>query len=119
MARTGVARRSSLPVLDFLFLIYRDGKSWIGRSILTGHVSESRTFDGAVDCLARAIDAAIHVAQAYGFSVTQWYEAQRPDEMKFVRMFLDVIGHRNPDRRKAKAPSGAFVLNATVARKAA
>lgn len=119
MARASVARRHSVPVLDFLFLIYRDGKSWIGRSILTSHVSESRTAEGAVDCLAAAIDAAIHVAKEYGFSAQQWYEAQRPDEPKYVRMFLDVIGRRNPDRRKARAPSGAFVLNAAVAKRAA
>ena len=119
MARASVARRHSVPVLDFLFLVYKDGKSWIGRSVLTGHVSESRTSDGAVDCLTRAIDAAIHVARGYGFSASQWYAAQKPDEMKYVRMFLDTIGHRNPDRRKAKAPSGAFVLNAAVAKKAA
>jgi hypothetical protein len=119
MARASVARRHSVPVLDFLFLVYRDGKSWIGRSVLTGHVSESRTFDGAVDCLTSAIDASIHLAQEYGFSADQWYSAQKPDDMKYVRMFLETISHRNPDRRKAKAPSGAFVLNAAVAKRAA
>lgn len=119
MARATVARRHSVPVLDFLFLVYKDGKSWIGRSILTSHVSESRTVDGAIGCLTSAIDASIHIAQEHGFSARQWYAAQRPDDMRYVRMFLDVIGHRDPERRKAKAPSGAFVLNATVARRAA
>lgn len=119
MARASVVRRKSVPVLDFLFLVYRDGKSWIGRSILTRHVSESRTAEGAVRCLTAAIDAAIDIAKEYGFSAQEWYAAQEPDETKYVRMFLDAIGRRNPDRRKAKAPSGAFVLNAAVAKRAA
>jgi hypothetical protein len=119
MTSTDVARRKTVPVLDFCFLVYRDGESWIGRSVLTGHVSESRTFDGAVDCLTQSIDAAIHVAHEHGFSADKWYAAQKPDDIKFVRMFLETIGHRNPDRRKAKAPSGAFVLNAAVAKRAA
>ncbi|MGQ0798031.1 MAG: hypothetical protein ACT4OI_09270 [Methanobacteriota archaeon] len=114
-----MARRKTVPVLDFLFLVYRDGGSWIGRSVLTGHVSESRTFEGAVDCLTRAIDATIHLAQECGFSADEWYAAQEPDDMKYIRMFLETISHRNPDRRKAKAPSGAFVINAAVAKRAA
>jgi hypothetical protein len=119
MARATLATRAGLPVLDFLFLVYRDGKSWIGRSILTGHVSEARTGNRAVECLTGAIDAAIHVAREHGFSAEQWYAAQKPDDSKFIRMFLDAISRRDPDRRKTKAPSGRFVLNAAVARKAA
>ena len=119
MARASVARRKTVPVFDFLFLVYRDGGSWIGRSMLTGHVSESRTCDGAVKCLAHSIDAAIHIAQEYGFSAEQWYRAQKPDDMKYVRMFIEAISRRSPDHRKAKAPSGAFVLNAAVATGAA
>lgn len=115
----GIARRDGVPTLDFLFLVYQDGGDWVGRSIRSGHVSESSTFRGAVDGLTAAIDEAINVAKNRGFSAEQWYAAQQLDEIKYVRMFLDVIGHENPERQRTKAPSGSFFLNASVAKVAA
>lgn len=107
-----------MPVLDFFFLVYREGKSWLGRSVRTGHVSESKSFPGAVKNLMRAIDVEIEIAAADGMSVRQWYDSQKPDDPRYVRMFFDAIARKNPDRTKTPTHGGDAVLRAVVARAA-
>jgi hypothetical protein len=116
--RAGVARRRGMPVLDFFFLVYREGDSWLGRSVRTGHVSESGTFPGAVRNLMRAIDIEIEMAAADGIAVQDWYDSQQPDDPKFVRMFFDAIARKNPDRKRSPTHGGDAVLRAVVAKAA-
>jgi hypothetical protein len=116
--RAGIARRAGVPVLDFFFLVYREGKSWLGRSVRTGHVSESKSFPGAVKNLMRAIDVEIEMAAADGMSVRQWYDSQKPDDPRYVRMFFDAIARKNPDRTKSPTHGGDAVLRAVVAKAA-
>lgn len=119
MLHPGVVRRSAVPVLDFFFLIYQEGESWIGRSVRSGHVSESRTAEGAVRNLTRAIDVEIGIATSAGIGLEQWYDSQRDDDSKFVRMFFDAIARADPHREDAPAQDGRVVLRAVVARTAA
>jgi len=111
--RTEPARREAVPVLDFLFLIYPEDGAWIGRSILTSHISRGPTFEGALEHLVGAIDFAIEIAAAEGYSVEDWYEDQEPDEEEFLRMFKSA--NRTPRRREAR--SGRYVRREVVARK--
>ena len=108
-----------MPVLDFFFLIRQEGEIWLGRSVRTGHVSESRTSSGAVNNLMRAIDVEIEMAAADGLSPRQWYDSQKADDPKYVRMFFDAIARKNPDRKKSPAHGGDAVLRAVVAKAAA
>ncbi len=116
--RAGIARRGGVPVLDFFFLVYREGKSWLGRSVRTGHVSESMTLPGAVKNLMRAIDVEIEMAAADGLSARQWYDSQKSDDPRYVRMFFDAIARKNPDRKKSPTHGGGAVLRAVVAKAA-
>jgi len=106
-------------VLDFFFLVYRDGGVWRGRSVHTGHVSASKTPTGAVRNLTLAIDAEIDMAASDGLTVIEWYESQRPDDPRFVRMFCEAIARKNPDRKKSRLHDGDAVMRAIVARAAA
>ncbi len=119
MVHAGVARRGGVPVLDFFFLIYQDGESWIGRSVRTGHVSESRTAEGAVRNLTRAIDVEIGIVASAGIGVEQWYDSQKDDDPKYVRMFFDAIARGDPRRQDSPSQDGRAVLRAVVARAAA
>ena len=117
MRRAGIARRRGPPVLDFFFLVYREGKFWRGRSVHTGHVATSGTPAGAVRNLARAIDAEIDMATADGLTVREWYGSQEPDDTKYVRMFCEAIARKNPNR--TKMPIHDAVMRAVVVRAAA
>jgi hypothetical protein len=119
MAHAGVARRSGVPVLDFFFLICQEGERWVGRSVRTGHVSESRTFPGAVRNLMRAIDVEIEMAAEDGLVPRQWYALQQAADPEHVRMFFDAIARRNPERKRTPAHGGDAVLLAVVAKAAA
>jgi hypothetical protein len=105
-------------VLDFFFLIFREGRIWRGRSVRTGHVSASRTPAGAVKNLALAIDAEIAMATSDGLTVQQWYELQKPDDEKYIAMFWKAIARRNPDYRKKSRGQNA-VVRAVVVKAAA
>ncbi|HEX5137521.1 MAG TPA: hypothetical protein VFY93_11145 [Planctomycetota bacterium] len=119
MRHAMVARGSRLPVLDFFYLICREGEAWFGRSVRTGHVSESSTFDGAVRNLTLAIAAEIEAAVADGHSVGEWYAAQRPEDERHVGMFLEAIAPKNPNRKKSRTRGKVAVLRAIVAKAAA
>jgi hypothetical protein len=119
MKQAGIARRKGTPVLDFFFLIYREGSLWRGRSVHTGHVSSSKTPEGAVRNLTLAIDAEIDLAMSDGLTIRQWYDAQKPEDPKHVRMFCEAIARKNPDRRKSRVHDGDAVLRAVVAEAAA
>ena len=119
MSHAGLARARAVPVLDFLFLLYEEEGSWIGRSILTGHVSESGTPEGALRNLVSSIDHAILVACEHGHSAEDWYAAQEKDAPRFIRMFLEVVSDSPAAHEESQAPSGTFVLNAAIVRKRA
>lgn len=120
MRHAGIARRQGPPVLDFFFLLFREGRIWRGRSVRTGHVSASKTAEGAVRNLAMAIDAEIDMATSDGLSVQQWYESQKPDDEKYVAMFWGAIARKNPDyRKKSRIHNGVAVLRAVVVKAAA
>lgn len=119
MPHAGIARRGGPPVLDFFFLIYREGKYWRGRSVRSGHVSASKTSSGAVRNLTLAIDAEIEMATSDGLSVRQWYDSQKPDEPEYVRMFFDAIARKNPERKKSPLHDGDAVMRTVVAKAAA
>jgi hypothetical protein len=113
-----VARRRGPPILDFFFLVYKEGGIWRGRSVHTGHVSASRTAAGAVRNLTLAIDAEIDMATSDGLTVREWYDAQQPDDQKYVRMFFEVIARKNPDRKRSRLHDGDAVMRAVVAKAA-
>jgi hypothetical protein len=118
MLQARLARRDGVPILDLFFLIYQEGDSWIGRSVRTGHVSESRTADGAVRNLTKAIDAEIGIIAATGIGLEQWYDSQKDDDPRYVRMFFDAIARGDPLREDCPAQDGRAVLRAVVARAA-
>ncbi len=120
MRHAGIARRRGPPVLDFFFLIFREGRIWRGRSVRTGHVSASKTPEGAVKNLALAIDAEIDMATSDGLTVQQWYGSQKPDHEKYVAMFWDALARKNPDyRKKSRVHDGDAILRAVVVKAAA
>jgi len=119
MSHARIARRRGPPVLDFFFLIFREGRIWRGRSVRTGHVSASRTPVGAVKNLALAIDAEIEMATGDGATVQQWYDSQKPDDEKYVSMFWDTLARKNPDyRKKSPVHDGSAVMRAIVVKNA-
>jgi hypothetical protein len=118
MRHAGIARRRGPPVLDFFFLIFREGRIWRGRSVRTGHVSASKTAAGAVKNLALAIDAEIDMATSDGLTVRQWYERQKPADEKYITMFWEAIARRNPAYRKKSRVHDA-VMRAVVVKAAA
>jgi hypothetical protein len=106
-------------VLDFFFLIFREGRVWRGRSVQTGHVSASKTASGAVRNLTLAIDAEIEMATTDGMTVREWYDSQKPDEQRYVRMFCEALVLRNPNRKKSSMHDGDIVMRAVVVKAAA
>jgi len=108
-----------MPVLDFCFLIYEDGGKWMGRSVLTGHVSEGSSYDSAFLGLTRAIDNAIYLANKNGVSTRDWYDSQQPDAVEFLVSFVDATAHDALIRREEKAPSANVFINASIAKQEA
>lgn len=119
MPHAGIARRRGPPVLDFFFLIYREGGIWRGRSVRTGHVASSRTPAGAVRNLTLAIDAEIDMAISHGMTVCEWYDSQKPEDQKYVLMFFEAIARKNPDRKKSLMHGDAAVMRTVVVKTAA
>jgi len=91
MAHARVALRRGTPVLSFGFLVYQESGKWIGRSVLSSHVSEGATFREAVDHLTEAIDIAVEIAARKGISPMEWRDRQRPDDLEYLRQFIELM----------------------------
>jgi len=112
--KAGVASQDGIPVLNFLFIVDRIGTFWAARSVLTGHVAESATSEGAVENLTRAIDVAIEVAGQQGHPAELWYAAQRPAESQYLERFVSAMTCPKVLHRREQAPSGRVVIDAQV-----
>ena len=117
--KAGVAARDGIPVLNFFFLVHRiEGhrieEMWAARSVLTGHVAESKSEDGAIDNLSRAIDVAIEIAERHGHSAEQWYAAQQPAESEYLQEFISAVSRPRVQHRREQTPSGRVVIDAQV-----
>lgn len=119
MSRRAGEGEAEQDVLPFAFLVYREdserwGGTWIARSVLTGHLAEARTEDGAVANLQRAIDAAVFMAASMGQTPRQWYEAQEMDESEYVAMFCRLVS-RGVQRRSVELRSSHCRLETSIA----
>jgi len=121
MAR--VARKGGLPVLRFCFFVFRHQTGhqtmWRAHSVLTGQTAEGPDPDAAIRNLTRAIDAEFHLATTrFRMTTQEWYASQEPDDAKYVLRFLEAAADMDPEQRTSRAPSGRFVLQASVVRAA-
>lgn len=114
--RSSVAQRAPVPTLMFSVLAYRENELWIARSVLTGHIGEGRSYETAFRSLTRSIDACITVAERYGQSAIDWYEAQEMDRTEHVKLFLELVAAQARVPQEETAPSGKYVRKTTVVR---
>lgn len=106
--------RESAAGLSFALLLYSAGGCWLGRSVLTGHVSEGKDRESALQGLVEAVDASMYAAGQMGQGRTEWYRAQRPDETRFLRMFATAVTRRHPEHSVVRTPSG-YAIELSVA----